>query len=88
MKTIRVRIPVLVDERGDWAAVGASSDVSDYPIKPLSDERAIRCSREMLPERWDDEPDAQLRLTWIVADVPVPTVDDEMTVEGRREGEA
>lgn len=80
--TIRVRIAVLVDERGDWGATGASRNVGRVRLPVVTDADAEKWARELLPERWGDDPDATVRLTWVEADVPRPTVDPVETIEG------
>ena len=67
--TVRVRIAVGVTAGGEWAADGAY-------VHPQC---SSRDSEEAVATELDGDPH---RLTWVEADVPLPTVDPVVTVEG------
>lgn len=74
MKTIRVRIPIVVTNDGEWYA----SAFADAGGQTESDrDHASDTVRESLSELCGTD---DFRLSWIEADVPLP---DEVTVKGR-----
>lgn len=75
VKTVRVRIAVVVDDRGEWGASGQSGCDDDWHASEA--------------EAWLSggySATRATRVTWVVAEVPMPTVDEVVTVEGRSDG--
>lgn len=76
MKTVKVRIPVVVDTKGNWNAVGwhigkaqKDGDLLDAAYTGMDD----------CPEPW--------QVAWITAEVPVPEVHPVLEIEGTVEVE-
>lgn len=66
-RTVRARILVAVDTDGDWSSVG-TCDLTDEDMR-----------KRLTPE---DMACGIIAYHWIEADIPVPIVPDETTVEG------
>jgi len=75
MKTVRVRIAVVVGEDGSWGASGAPG-VADATVVGWADE-----GRYMIPGH-DFGEESRTATHWVEADVPVPEPIPETIIEG------
>ncbi len=73
MKTVRVRIAVLINADGQWGAGGGNVG------GPMDDDNAATHAGY----HFEDVPENHDTLHWIEADVPVPEKAPAQTIEGK-----